>query len=67
MTKISSSDDLEVYQYSIIARSGTLEERNAWFKENDIDDFRQMIFARDKHYYIFRNAEDALKFKVVWG
>lgn len=67
MTKILPSDDLASYEYSIQAQSGSVAERNIWFKENAISVFKQMIFPGGRHYYIFKNAEDALKFKVVWG
>lgn len=55
------------YQYSVRVRSGSVEERNSWFRENNISDFKRMNFSKEKQYYLFRNSEDALKFKVVWG
>jgi len=67
MTKTSPLDNLAAYEHTVLGRSGTLEERKAWLEEHGIDDFKQMLFSEGKHYYIFRNSEDALRFKVVWG
>ena len=67
MTK-TRSDDWEDYQHTVMARLDTTNaERKAWLEDHGIDDFKQMIFSKEKYYYVFRNSEDALRFKVVWG
>ena len=53
--------------YPVLAQVGTVQDRDSWFKENNIHEYDRMIFSKGKYYYIFKNSNDAMKFKIMWG